>query len=52
LREATLLDRRTVSASIVWGLTFSTVLTLFAIPVPYRFFMRKRTGGRAERASG
>ena len=52
LREATLLDRRTVSASIVWGLTFSIVLTLFEIPVPYRFFMGDRTGGRADRASG
>ena len=32
-----------VAASIVWGLTFSTVLTLFVIPVLYRFFMRQRS---------
>jgi multidrug efflux pump subunit AcrB len=32
-----------VAASIVWGLAFSTVLTLFVIPVLYRFFMRERT---------
>ncbi|HRD67975.1 MAG TPA: efflux RND transporter permease subunit [Candidatus Competibacter sp.] len=31
-----------VAASIVWGLAFSTVLTLFVIPVLYRFFMRQR----------
>ncbi len=29
-----------VAASIVWGLGFSTVLTLFAIPLIYRMFMR------------
>jgi len=29
-----------VAASIVWGLGFSTVLTLFVIPILYRFFMR------------
>ena len=29
-----------VAASIVWGLAFSTVLTLFVIPVLYRFFMQ------------
>ena len=34
-----------VAASIVWGLAFSTVLTLFVIPVLYRFFMRERTAG-------
>jgi multidrug efflux pump subunit AcrB len=38
-----------VAASIVWGLAFSTVLTLFVIPVLYRFFMR-RAGSRAEPA--
>ncbi|MCB1820594.1 MAG: efflux RND transporter permease subunit [Candidatus Competibacteraceae bacterium] len=31
-----------VAASIVWGLAFSTVLTLFVVPVLYRFFMRQR----------
>ncbi len=36
-----------VAASIVWGLAFSTVLTLFVIPVLYRIFMRQRSpGGR------
>ncbi len=35
-----------VAASIVWGLAFSTVLTLFVIPVLYRFFMRRRPAGR------
>lgn len=29
-----------VAASIVWGLAFSTVLTLFVVPVLYRLFMR------------
>ncbi|MGF1614319.1 MAG: efflux RND transporter permease subunit [Gammaproteobacteria bacterium] len=29
-----------VAASIVWGLAFSTVLTLFVVPVLYRIFMR------------
>lgn len=32
-----------VAASIVWGLAFSTVLTLFVAPVLYRFFMRRTT---------
>ncbi len=31
-----------VAASIVWGLAFSTVLTLFVVPVLYRQFMRVR----------
>jgi len=31
-----------VAASIVWGLAFSTVLTLFVVPVLYRLFMRRR----------
>ncbi len=34
-----------VAASIVWGLAFSTVLTLFVVPVLYRLFMRKRASG-------
>lgn len=29
-----------VATAIVWGLAFSTVLTLFVIPMLYRFFMR------------
>ncbi len=29
-----------VAASIVWGLAFSTLLTLFVVPVLYRLFMR------------
>ncbi|MFZ1827871.1 MAG: efflux RND transporter permease subunit [Candidatus Competibacteraceae bacterium] len=32
-----------VAASIVWGLAFSTVLTLFVAPVLYRFFMQRTT---------
>ena len=39
-----------VAASIVWGLAFSTVLTLFVIPVLYRIFMRERKAGA--RATG
>ncbi len=31
-----------VAASIVWGLFFSTALTLFVVPVLYRFFMSRR----------
>ncbi len=31
-----------VAASIVWGLAFSSLLTLFVIPTLYRFFMRQR----------
>lgn len=30
-----------VASAIVWGLTFSTVLTLLVIPVLYRTFMRQ-----------
>jgi multidrug efflux pump subunit AcrB len=30
-----------VAASIVWGLAFSSVLTLFVVPVLYRFFMQQ-----------
>jgi multidrug efflux pump subunit AcrB len=30
-----------VAASIVWGLAFSSVLTLFVVPVLYRFFMKQ-----------
>ena len=36
-----------VASSIVWGLGFSTVLTLFAIPLLYLAFMRKRRATRA-----
>lgn len=37
-----------VAASIVWGLAFSTVLTLFVIPLLFWLFMRRATGaGRA-----
>jgi multidrug efflux pump subunit AcrB len=31
-----------VASAIVWGLTFSTVLTLFVIPLLYRAFMGRR----------
>jgi multidrug efflux pump subunit AcrB len=30
-----------VASAIVWGLAFSTVLTLFVVPLLYRFFMRR-----------
>ncbi|WP_455202017.1 efflux RND transporter permease subunit, partial [Kaarinaea lacus] len=30
-----------VASAIVWGLMFSTVLTLFVIPLLYRTFMRR-----------
>jgi len=30
-----------VAASIVWGLGFSTVLTLFAVPLVYRMAMQR-----------
>ncbi len=33
-----------VATAIVWGLAFSTVLTLFATPMLYRFFMDNREG--------
>jgi multidrug efflux pump subunit AcrB len=36
-----------VAASIVWGLGFSTVLTLFAVPLVYRMAMER--GGRKTR---
>lgn len=32
-----------VATSIVWGLTFSTILTLLLIPLLYWFFMRRST---------
>lgn len=34
-----------VAASIVWGLGFSTVLTLFVIPLIYRLGMRRASAG-------
>ncbi len=33
-----------VASAIVWGLTVSTVLTLFVVPLLYRVFMGKRRG--------
>jgi multidrug efflux pump subunit AcrB len=33
-----------VAASIVWGLAVASALTLFVVPVLYRFFMRGRGG--------
>lgn len=38
-----------VAASIVWGLAFSTVLTLFVVPLLYLLFMRRRRPPRGER---
>jgi len=40
-----------VAASIVWGLAFSTVLTLYVVPLLYLLFMRPRRSWRA-RARG
>jgi multidrug efflux pump subunit AcrB len=40
-----------VAASIVWGLAFSAVLTLFVIPVIYRQFMKQRTRATAHAAA-
>ncbi|WP_159683414.1 efflux RND transporter permease subunit [Cognatazoarcus halotolerans] len=38
-----------VAASIVWGLGFSTILTLFAIPLIYRLTMGRSASGEARR---
>ena len=35
-----------MASSIVWGLSFSTILTLFVIPLLYEFFMRLATKSR------
>ncbi len=37
-----------VAASIVWGLAFSTILTLFVVPLLYLTFMRPRASARSE----
>jgi multidrug efflux pump subunit AcrB len=37
-----------VAASIVWGLAFSTVLTLFVVPLLYLLFMRRHRAPRGE----
>jgi multidrug efflux pump subunit AcrB len=34
-----------VASAIVWGLAFSSVLTLFVVPVLYRQFMKGRPPG-------
>lgn len=36
-----------MAASIVWGLGFATVLTLFVVPLLYWVFMRPRRAGKA-----
>jgi multidrug efflux pump subunit AcrB len=36
-----------VASAIVWGLAFSSVLTLFVVPVLYRQFMKGMPPGRA-----
>ncbi|WP_332674315.1 efflux RND transporter permease subunit [Aromatoleum sp.] len=41
-----------VAASIVWGLGFSTLLTLFAIPLIYRLVMVRAGHGRGRRWFG
>ncbi|GAB3183257.1 efflux RND transporter permease subunit [Hydrogenophaga aquatica] len=40
-----------VAASIVWGLAFSTVLTLFMVPLLYLMFMRRHAARLAREAS-
>jgi multidrug efflux pump subunit AcrB len=35
-----------VAAAIVWGLAFSTVLTLYVVPLLYLIFMRRRGASR------
>jgi len=35
-----------VAVAIVWGLAVSTLLTLFVIPLLYRFFMGRGTVAR------
>ncbi|MDV7401952.1 efflux RND transporter permease subunit, partial [Arthrospira platensis SPKY1] len=37
-----------VAASIVWGLAFSSALTLFVVPVLYRIFMRRAASDAGE----
>jgi len=37
-----------VASAIVWGLAFSSVLTLFVVPVLYRQFMKGRPPGRPQ----
>ena len=39
-----------VAASIVWGLTFSTILTLFMVPLLFLLFMRRRGGASRPQA--
>ena len=39
-----------VTAAIVWGLTFSTILTLFVVPLLYRTFMGYGTRAKPARA--
>lgn len=39
-----------VASAIVWGLAFSSVLTLFVVPVLYRQFMKGRPPGGAGRS--
>lgn len=36
-----------VASAIVWGLTISTTLTLFVVPLLYRLFMRRSVSSRA-----
>jgi multidrug efflux pump subunit AcrB len=35
-----------VATAIVWGLAFSTVLTLVVVPLLYRIFMGRHAGRR------
>jgi multidrug efflux pump subunit AcrB len=40
-----------VASAIVWGLTISTALTLFVVPLLYRLFMRRSVSSRPPRES-
>jgi Cu/Ag efflux pump CusA len=45
------ISRRPLGYAIVGGIMFSTVLTLFAVPVVYSLFDRLRSRRRAEAAA-
>ena len=40
-----------VATAIVWGLSISTVLTLFIIPLLYRYFMQRSTNKQASKVA-
>jgi multidrug efflux pump subunit AcrB len=40
-----------VATAIVWGLSISTVLTLFIIPLLYRYFMQRSANKQASKVA-